>query len=330
LDQQASGRVRLEPAAGTGAAYGRGEGMAQFDSDNPDEAAVVAGNSAKGPAVWAQTTDSRAVVGIGLGDACGLWGQVNHGRAVVGAVDGGGGTGVWGEATNGAGVVGKDNGGGDGVTGEGRRGVVGRSTTYQGVYGWSRDNAGVVGESAAFHAVFGISGGLNNAGVFGGNTGGGWAGIFDGRVSVTGNLYVGGDVRPLGADVAEEFEVEDGADVRPGCVVRLGDSGGLRPVERPYDTSVLGIVSGAAGYRPGLVLDTGQGHRLPIALVGKVMCWVDADLAAVGRGDLLTTSPTPGHAMRARASRATGSLVGKALDALPSGRGLLPVLVALR
>lgn len=305
--------------------------MTRFESDNVNEAAVVAHNSAKGPAVWAETTDSRAVVGIGYGESTALWGQVNHGRAIVGVVDGGAGAGVWGETTNGVGVVGKDNGGGDGVSGEGRRGVVGRSATYQGVYGWSRDNAGVVAESETFHAVFGVSKGINNAGVFGGNTGGGWAGMFDGRVSVTGNLYVGGDVRPLGADVAEEFDVEDGADVQPGCVVRLGDSGGLRPVERPYDTSVVGIVSGATGYRPGLVLDTAPGgRRLPVALVGKVMCWVDADVAPVGPGDLLTTSPTPGHAMRAEASRAVGSLVGKALGALPRGRALVPVLAVLR
>lgn len=309
-----------------------------FDSADPDQAAVTARNTGKGAAVWAETTAARAIVGIGLGDSCGVWGQVNHGRAIVGAVDGGGGVGVWGETSGGAGVVGKDDTGGDGVVGEGRRGVVGKSPTYQGVYGWSRDNAGLVGESDTFHAVFGISKGLNNAGIFGANTGGGWAGIFDGRVSVTGNLYIGGDVRPTGADIAEEFDVEDGADVPAGCVVRLGDGGGLVPVDEAYDVRVLGVVSGAPGYRPGLVLDTvpdgtaehNSGQRSAIALVGKVMCRVDADRAPVRRGDLLTTSPTPGHAMRAEPSRAVGSLIGKALGERLNGQGLVPVLVALR
>lgn len=37
-------------------------------------------------------------------------------------------------------------------------------TTYQGVYGQSHDNAGVVGESTTFHAVFGVSHGVNSAG----------------------------------------------------------------------------------------------------------------------------------------------------------------------
>lgn len=239
-------------------------------------------------------------------------------------------TGIVGQSTSGVGIEGGSQQG-DGVVGRGRRGVVGTSETYQGVFGWSRDNAGVVGESDTFHAVFGISRGINNAGVFGGNTGGGWAGIFDGRVSVTGNLYVGGDVRPLGADVAEEFDVEEGAAVRTGMVVRLGDAGGLEPADQPYETAVIGIVSGAPGFRPGMVLDARQGrHRLPVALVGKVMCWVDADRGAVRRGDLLTASPTPGHAMRADAERATGSLVGKALAVLDQGQALVPVLAMLR
>lgn len=46
---------------------------------------------------------------------------------------------------------------GDGVSGSGRRGVVGESETFQGVFGKSRDNAGVVGESQEFDGVFGVS-----------------------------------------------------------------------------------------------------------------------------------------------------------------------------
>jgi|SRR5664279_3435892 len=66
-----------------------------------------------------------------------------------------------------AGVRGTNTAGGDGVVGEGRRGVVGISPQFQGVFGHSDDNAGVVGESANFHAVFAISHSSNNAGVIG-------------------------------------------------------------------------------------------------------------------------------------------------------------------
>jgi hypothetical protein len=45
----------------------------------------------------------------------------------------------------------------------------------------------------------------------------------------------------------------------------------------------------------------------------------------------LTTSPTPGHAMKADdASRTFGSVIGKALRPLESGQTLIPILVALQ
>ena len=48
-------------------------------------------------------------------------------------------------------------------------------------------------------------------------------------------------------------------------------------------------------------------------------------------GDLLTTSPTKGHAQKALdPDQAAGSIVGKALGSLKAGKGKLPVLVTLR
>jgi hypothetical protein len=65
--------------------------------------------------------------------------------------------------------------------------------------------------------------------------------------------------------------------------------------------------------------------------MGKVFCQVDAGYGPVAAGDLLTTSPTPGHAMKARdRERAFGSVLGKALRPLSTGRGLVPILVTLQ
>jgi hypothetical protein len=73
------------------------------------------------------------------------------------------------------------------------------------------------------------------------------------------------------------------------------------------------------------------GPRAPIAVVGKVACRCDAGYGAIAVGDLLTTSPTRGHAMRADdPDRALGAVLGKALGALVDGVGLVTVLVALR
>jgi hypothetical protein len=71
--------------------------------------------------------------------------------------------------------------------------------------------------------------------------------------------------------------------------------------------------------------------RHPLALMGKTYCRVDAQFAPVALGDLLTTSATRGHAMKAvDSSRAFGAVIGKALAPLRSGTGLIPVLVALQ
>jgi hypothetical protein len=64
--------------------------------------------------------------------------------------------------------------------------------------------------------------------------------------------------------------------------------------------------------------------------VGKVFCKVDSQYASIGVGDLLTTSPTPGHAMKATdPQRAFGAIIGKALRPWNEGNGLIPILIAL-
>jgi len=79
--------------------------------------------------------------------------------------------------------------------------------------------------------------------------------------------------------------------------------------------------------QPGTLAD-GQ-H--PVALSGRVYCWVDATQGAIEPGDLLTTSNTPGHAMKATdAAKAQGAIIGKAMTGLKEGKGLALVLVTLQ
>ena len=89
------------------------------------------------------------------------------------------------------------------------------------------------------------------------------------------------------------------------------------------------------GVRPGLVLgqkgSVADGAQ-PVASVGRVYVWCDADSGgSIQGGDLLTTSATPGHAMKVSDhSRANGAVLGKALSSLQGGRGLVLVLVSLQ
>lgn len=230
-------------------------------------------------------------------------------------------------------------------------GVIGESTTWMGVFGFTESTtgghgvmgravgggAGAVGESTTGIGVFGSTE-SGEAAIRGDHKGGGFAGFFNGRVGVTadlnvnGNVNVMGDVNLVGADVAEQFNVVGEWPANPGSVVVLAGMDEVRVSDIAYDRRVAGVVSGAGSYRPALVLDHQEGiRRQPLALTGKVWCRVDADCGPVELGDLLTTSPTPGHAMRAAdPARAFGAVIGKALGRLRSGRALVPVLVALQ
>ena len=71
--------------------------------------------------------------------------------------------------------------------------------------------------------------------------------------------------------------------------------------------------------------------RLPIALIGKTYCKVDASEFSIERGDLLTTSFAKGHAMKAsNPTKAFGTIIGKALTSLDDGLGMIPILVSLQ
>ncbi len=143
-----------------------------------------------------------------------------------------------------------------------------------------------------------------------------------------------GDIILSNADAAEDFEVVDAAEASVGTVMVLAPDGRLQPCAEAHDRKVVGVISGAGPYRPGIVFNRGQepdDKRVPISVMGKVACRADARYGAIGVGDLLTTSPTAGCAMRVSdADRAHGSIIGKALSPLESGQGLVNMLIALQ
>jgi hypothetical protein len=298
----------------------RGEGVGVRGEHRGGGGYGVHGISDSGHGVHGDSIGSRGVVGTSQ-TFLGVYGTSVSG------------VGVAGDSDSGKGVNGQSKTG-DGVFGTGRRGVVGTSPTYQGVYGWSADNAGVVGESDNGNGVWVRSHSPHEPGLYATNDNGGKAARFDGEVEVRGNVVVTGDVILSNADCAEEFEMAEATTVDRGTVMVLDAGGALATSARAYDKCVVGVISGAGGYRPAIVLDRQAhplGNRQPLALVGKVFCKVDADFGAIAVGDLLTTSATPGHAMAALdPAKAFGAVIGKALQSLHEGRGLIPILVALQ
>jgi hypothetical protein len=151
--------------------------------------------------------------------------------------------------------------------------------------------------------------------------------------NTTNNVEVNSDLVLTGADCAEDFNVAYGEQIEPGTVVVIDSEGAVTQSREEYDKKVAGVVSGAGEYKPGMVLDRRKSAegRKSIALLGKVYCKVDASRAPIEVGDLLTTSDTPGHAMKATDPfRAFGSVIGKALRPLREGQGLIPILIALQ
>ena len=137
-----------------------------------------------------------------------------------------------------------------------------------------------------------------------------------------------------GADLAEKFPASE--ELEPGMVVAIDrDNMGKLCVSRgAYNTCVAGVVSGANNFSVGAVLGNLPGHEdaPAIALSGRVYVRCDATTGAIEPGDLLTTSGTPGHAMKAAdRERSHGTVIGKAMERLPAGeRGLVLVLVNLQ
>lgn len=243
--------------------------------------------------------------------------------------------GVYGISQSGDGVHGEGGGTfGNGVSGSGPQyGVSGTSTTTEG--------------ALTVAGVYGVSNGAG-AGVLGqsGGSGPGILAIANGRgddvagllerpglgAYVAGDLVVTGDVQLINSDCAEDFDVAT-TDVEPGSVVILDAAGRVTGCGQEYDKRVVGVISGAGRFRPGLILgkEPSQGSRMPVALAGKVYCKVDARQVPIAIGDALTTSATAGHAMKVTdRSEAFGAVIGKALGALDTGLGLIPILVALQ
>jgi hypothetical protein len=137
-----------------------------------------------------------------------------------------------------------------------------------------------------------------------------------------------------GGDLDEAFEVR-GA-IKPGMLVAIDPvhPGQLRISDKAYDRTIAGIISGANGINPGLIMQqqrTVADGSSPVALTGRVYCWADASNGPINPGNLLTASNTPGHAMKVtNYAKAYGAVIGKAMTKLKQGKGLVLVLIALQ
>jgi hypothetical protein len=159
---------------------------------------------------------------------------------------------------------------------------------------------------------------------------GGNDGEVDFKVTNAGAVYADGGYNTPASDFAELLSGAPG--LEPGDVLAVGPDGTLVRATEAYQTSVVGVYSTKPGFIGGAPMDLEQGAagKIPLAVVGVVPVKASAENGPIRPGDLLVASNTPGHAMKAGATPPVGTVIGKALQGLDKGTGIITMLVTLQ
>ena len=162
----------------------------------------------------------------------------------------------------------------------------------------------------------------------------GGGGELDFRVASDGHVYSDVGFDTPASDYAELMAAEgEKNDYEPGDVLVISDDvdRAVQLSTTPYSTAVIGVYSTQPGFLGGSADkdEPGRIDGIPVAIAGIVPCKVSAENGPIHRGDLLTTSSTPGYAMKATEPK-LGTILGKALGELESGTGVIDVLVILQ
>jgi hypothetical protein len=154
-------------------------------------------------------------------------------------------------------------------------------------------------------------------------------------ISSGGNVTADGSYTSPAADYADLLPAVDG--LEPGDVLIIGPDGLLTRSTQTYQSSVAGVYSTAPAFIGGSPEEGDPTTRVPMAMVGVVPVKVSDENGAIVPGDVLTTSSLPGYAMKASQLTVngisffpSGVIIGKALEGLEGGSGVIMVLVTLQ
>lgn len=148
-------------------------------------------------------------------------------------------------------------------------------------------------------------------------------------------LDIRGNIRTSGctgcADLAEDYLSDQ--NLEAGEVVSIAEDGSakIKKAAVPYDPKAIGIISSKPAIRisenGGVVISKGDNSLskdgYPVALSGRVPVKVSTENGSIQPGDYLTSSSTPGVAMKAIQK---GSVIGKALESF-GGSGVKKIKV---
>ena len=154
----------------------------------------------------------------------------------------------------------------------------------------------------------------------------------DGRV-ITSELEITG-----GSDLAENFDINEAEEknLQPGMLVSIDSEkeGLLCITKQETDKKIVGVISGANGIKPGMLMGQ-QGTiaygKYPVALAGRVYVFCNDEGGEINAGDFLTSSSKPGYAKKAgNLINAQGAIIGKAMGKADIKTGYVLVLVNLQ
>lgn len=148
------------------------------------------------------------------------------------------------------------------------------------------------------------------------------------RVLTTGEVRSDVGFNTPAADFAEMLPAVDG--LEPGDVLVIGPDGKLDRSTQPNQASVVGVYSTQPGFVGGQPVEEDLEGHVPLAVMGVVPVKASAENGPIVPGDLLVASSTPGHAMKAGSDPSVGTIIGKALEPLDEGTGVIKMLVMLQ
>lgn len=148
------------------------------------------------------------------------------------------------------------------------------------------------------------------------------------RVTTTGEVRSDVGFNTPSADFAEMLPGVPGLEA--GDVLAIGLDGRLTRTTEAYQPTVVGVYSTQPGFVGGMPVEGEAVGRIPLAVVGVVPVKVTVESGEIQPGDLLTSSAVPGHAMKAVPNAPQGTIIGKALEPLAEGTGVILMLVILQ
>jgi hypothetical protein len=296
------------------------------------------------------------------GNGRGLLGSSDYNDGIVGKTGKNNKSGVYGHSIDGFGVTGSSTNN-IGVQGFGATGVKGRSTidNGKGVFGEASGGSGtgVYGAAKGSSSLYGVYGSCEYR----------WqrAVYSKGDLEVDGSIYASDSKSGFVVDICLN---DDGTSLKHGEVVVI--SGVAEPVLGTIPvplvcratganaTGIIGVVdrlyqtysnsvhhpkmqgSTISEKEPNGSLMEGMtiapGSYLSVVTLGAYqVIRIDASYGAIQPGDLLTSSPSPGYAMKAQPVNVSGvefyrpgTIIGRALATLEFGQGTVPVFVSLQ